>query len=155
MSDESSVGDRITPPSSPAVAATALKMGHRVQFAESRRWWRVRATSGDGRFAILTSPFNLRRVPYYTILDTERGVRGPDDRIFCSGYEDDGDIADRMRELIAGDIHVSRRPSKCLETRVVAVLPPTDRHTPGPIPPPDTYEPVFETGHDTTGVSRS
>lgn len=152
MSNESSVGDRIAPPSSPAVAATALKMGHRVQFAESQRWWRVRATSGDGRFAILTSPFNLGRVPYYTILDTERGVRGPDDRIFCSGYEDDGDIADRMRELIAGDIHVSRR--RAVESRIVAVLS-ADRHTPGPISPPDTYEPVFETGHDTTGVSRS
>ena len=131
MSNESSVGDRIAPCSSLSVAATALEMGHRVQFAESRRWWRVRATSGDGRFAILTSPFNLRRVPYYTILDTERGVRGPDDRIFCSGYEDDSDIADRMRELIAGDIQVSRRPSKCVETRIVAILPPTDRHTPG------------------------
>jgi len=70
VSNESSVGDRIAPCSSLSVAATALEMGHRVQFAESRRWWRVRATSGDGRFAILTSPFNLRRVPYYTILDT-------------------------------------------------------------------------------------
>ncbi|WP_251012636.1 hypothetical protein [Rhodococcus erythropolis] len=89
----------------------------------------MRATSGDGRFAILTSPFNLRKVPYYTILDTERGVRGPDDRIFCSGYEDDSDIADRMRELIAGDVQVSRRRS--VESRIVAVLPPTDRHTPG------------------------
>ncbi len=128
MSNESSVGDRIAP-SSLAVAATALEMGHRVQFAESRRWWRVRATSGDGRFAILTSPFNLRRVPYYTILDTERGVRGPDDRIFCSGYEDDSDIADRMRELIAGDIEVSRRRS--VESRIVAVLPSADRRTPG------------------------
>lgn len=128
MSNESSLGDRIAPSSSPAVAATALEMGHRVQFAESRRWWRVRATSGDGRFAILTSSFNLRRVPYYTILDTERGVRGPDDRIFCSGYED-SQIADRMRELIAGDIQVSRRRS--VESHIVAVLPPTDWHTPG------------------------
>jgi len=127
VSNESSVGDRIAPSSSTAGAATALETGHRVQFAESRRWWRVRATSGDGRFAILTSPFNLRKVPYYTILDTERG---PDDRIFCSGYEDDSDIEDRMRELIAGDIEVSRRRS--VESRIVAVLPPADPHTNGP-----------------------
>ena len=138
MSNESGVGDRIAPCSSLSVAATALEMGHRVQFAESRRWWRVRATSGDGRFAILTSPFNLRRVPYYTILDTERGVRGPDDRIFCSGYEDDGDIADRMRELIAGDIEVSRRRS--VQSHIVAVLPPTDRHTPR-----DRFRPLTRT----------
>ena len=138
MSNESSVGDRIAPCSSLSVAATALEMGHRVQFAESRRWWRVRATSGDGRFAILTSPFNLRRVPYYTILDTERGVRGPDDRIFCSGYEDDSDIADRMRELIAGDIQVSRRRS--VESHIVAGLPPTHRHTPR-----DLFRPLTRT----------
>ncbi|WP_256261648.1 hypothetical protein [Rhodococcus sp. 1139] len=73
---------------------------------------------------ILTSPFNLRKTVYYTILDTERGVRGPDDRMFSNGYESDSDIADRMRELVAGDIQVNRRPSKWVETRIVSVLPP-------------------------------
>ena len=92
-----------------------------VESASNIRRWQVRDPY---------QPFNLRKVPYYTILDTERGVRGPDDRIFCSGYEDDSDIADRMRELIAGDIEVSRRRS--VESRIVAVLPSADPHTNGP-----------------------
>lgn len=108
-----------------SILATALSTGQRVQFSESQRWWKVRASSDDGRFVILTSPFNLQKTVQYTILDTERGVRGPDDRIFSSGYESDSDIADRMRELIAGDIQVSRRPSKWVDTCIVAVLPPT------------------------------
>ncbi|OFE10329.1 hypothetical protein A5N83_03145 [Rhodococcus sp. 1139] len=111
-----------TAPSS--ILATALSAGQRVQFSESQRWWRVRAASDDRRFVILTSPFNLRKTVYYTILDTERGVRGPDDRMFSNGYESDSDIADRMRELVAGDIQVNRRPSKWVETRIVSVLPP-------------------------------
>lgn len=116
-----------TAPSS--ILATALSTGQRVQFSESQRWWRGRAASDDRRFVILTSPFNLRKTVKYTILDTERGVRGPDDRIFSNGYESDSDIADRMRELIAGDIQVNRRPSRWVETRIVAVLPPKTSST--------------------------
>lgn len=104
-----SAAEQITPP------------GARVQFAESKRWWKVRAVSEDGRFAILTSPFNLRKTLFYTIIDNQRGVRGPDDRIFSSGYETDEQIADRMRELEAGEIKVTQRSSRYIELDIVMV----------------------------------
>ncbi|PCK21923.1 hypothetical protein [Rhodococcus qingshengii] len=103
--------------------AQSLAVGTKVQFSESKRWWRVRAVSADGNFVILTSPFNLRQTVLYTIIDDRRGVRGPDDRIFSNGYESDENINDRLRELVAGDITVSQRTSKTVELDIVTVKP--------------------------------
>lgn len=74
-----------------------LAVGDSVQFAESKRWWKVRAVSD--RFVILTSPFNLQHTVLYSIIDWQRGVRGPDDRVFSSGYETDEQITDALRRL--------------------------------------------------------
>lgn len=73
-----------------------LIVGDSVQFAESKRWWKVRAVSE--RFVIVTSPFNLRHAVLYSVLDWERGVRGPDDH-YGVGYETDEEIADALRRL--------------------------------------------------------
>ena len=67
--------------------------GDRVRFAqpgsESRWWWNVRAI--DKRYAILTrqAPFRPRGESLYTIVDVERGVRGPCDLLV--GWDIDGD----------------------------------------------------------------
>ena len=92
-----------------------MRVGDSVQFAESKRWWKVRAVSD--RFVILTSPYNLRNTVFYTIIDWERGVRGPDDH-YGVGYETEEEIADAMRRLnldpyVASEeapIEVSYRP---------------------------------------------
>lgn len=73
-----------------------LALGDSVQFAESKRWWKVRAVSD--RFVVLTSPFNLQRTVLYSIIDWERGVRGPDDH-YGVGYEAEDQIADALRRL--------------------------------------------------------
>lgn len=63
------------------VTAPALAVGERVRFArpsdESTWWWDVRAT--DTRFTVLTRqrPFRVKGELLYTIIDRERGVRGP------------------------------------------------------------------------------
>lgn len=75
-----------------------LSVGDSVQFAESKRWWKVRAVSE--RFVILTSPFNLQRTVLYSVIDWERGVRGPDDH-WSVGYETEEQIADALRRLQA------------------------------------------------------
>ena len=77
-----------------------MSVGDSVQFAESKRWWKVRAVSE--RFVILTSPWNLPNcydaTVIYSIIDWERGVRGPDDH-YGVGYESDAEITDALRRL--------------------------------------------------------
>lgn len=59
----------------------ALTVGRRVRFAtptaEARYWWDARR--GDDRYTILTrqAQFHPKGEVYYTIIDRERGVRGP------------------------------------------------------------------------------
>lgn len=54
----------------------------------------------------------------YTILDIERGERGPDNLVFHSGYDSAADCEARLKELQAGDIEVSRRSSKYVPIKV-------------------------------------
>lgn len=100
-----------------------IRVGDKVQFEESKRWWKVRAVSDDGNFAILTSPFNLQKTVLYTIIDNGRGVRGPDNMIFSGGYESDNEVSDRMRELVEGEIEVSKRPSRYVALDIAVVKP--------------------------------
>jgi hypothetical protein len=65
-------------------ATTTLNVGDRVRLAHDstrRRWWTVRAA--DGRYVVLTRQrdFRPKGELYYTIIDWERGVRGPCDLI--------------------------------------------------------------------------
>jgi hypothetical protein len=66
-----------------------LNVGDRVKVkgtkADARRWWTVRAV--DQRYVILTrqADFQPKGVIYYSIIDWERGVRGPCNLIF--GYD--------------------------------------------------------------------
>lgn len=78
------------------LAPAPLRPGDRVQFTDSRRWWKVRAMSE--RHVILTSPFNLKRTVLYTIIDWERGVRGPDN-CHSVGYETPAEIEDALVRL--------------------------------------------------------
>ena len=87
-----------------------LRPGDRVEFdGDVRRvWWTVRAVSQDGRWAILTVPFNLHRTVLYTVVDFDSGVRGPDN-YGGLGYESDEAIAAALARFEAGDAEVSVR----------------------------------------------
>ena len=65
----------------------------------------------DERYIIATKPYNLRHTVVYFIIDLFKGWRGPDDRVFCCGYETPEDISERLKELNNGKIEVSRRRS--------------------------------------------
>ncbi|MBP2520961.1 hypothetical protein HG717_01340 [Rhodococcus erythropolis] len=124
----------IAPSSASTIAATALETGQRVQFAETGDlWWTVRAVSNDHHFVILTTPIpeedNNNEFPddtensvYYTIIDNERRVRGPDN-VWGNGYDTDAQIARSLQNLLDEEIEVSRRPSNWENIRIVAVLP--------------------------------
>lgn len=60
----------------------ALAVGDRVRFGypygdETRRWWTIRAV--DERFTVLTRQADFRKKgeSFYTVIDRQRGVRGP------------------------------------------------------------------------------
>ena len=88
-----------------------VSVGDRVTFSGEVKSYKVRAVSPDERYAICTKPFNLKKTVIYSIIDFEENRRASDDRIFCSGYETDDDVAERMNELVSGKLALSRRHS--------------------------------------------
>lgn len=79
------------------VMKNTLTVGQKVKFDDEKRFnWIVRAVREQ--FAILTSS------GHYTIIDFERGLRGPDDH-HGIGYETDEQIDNAMRSLFGeGDL---------------------------------------------------
>ena len=86
-----------------------LSVGDNVFIREHKRPFKVRCR--DERYIICTKPFNVMHTVLYFIIDLERNVRGPDNVVFCSGYETDEQCAERLRELQSGEIEVSYRRS--------------------------------------------
>ena len=72
----------------------------------------------DDRYIICTKPFNLRRTVQYFIIDLKERLRGPDNMVFCFGYETDEQCLERLKELQDGTIEVSRRRSIPLDIDV-------------------------------------
>ena len=68
-----------------------------------------RVQARDDRFIICTKPFNLKRTVLYFIVDLKTKRRGPENMIFCSGYNTREQCEERLKELQEGKITVSRR----------------------------------------------
>lgn len=84
-----------------------VKVGDKVYIPNEKRPYRVRAR--DERYIICTKPYNPKRTVIYFIVDLKEKMRGPDNMVFCSGYETDADCAERLKELQSGEIEVSWR----------------------------------------------
>ena len=84
-----------------------LKPGDPVYVPNEVRPYRVKCR--DDRYIICTKPYNPKRTVMYFIIDLERCVRGPDNMIFCSGYETQEQCEERLKELQEGEIEVSYR----------------------------------------------
>lgn len=84
-----------------------VSIGDKVFVPKEKRPYRVRVR--DDRYIICTKPFNPKHTVLYFIVDLKRKMRGPDDRIFCSGYETDEHCTERLKELQDGEIEVSMR----------------------------------------------
>lgn len=100
-----------------AEVLAALRVGHRVWFAEERMPYTVQARSD--RFIICTKPFAPKKTVIYSIVDTQLLKRGPDNMIFCAGYETRADCEERLAELMAPDspLELSSRRSIPLNIR--------------------------------------
>ena len=84
-----------------------LKKGDPVFIPSEVRPYRVRCR--DRRYIICTKPYNFKHTVMYFIIDLDLGIRGPDDRVFCFGYETQEQCEERLKELQRGEIEVSRR----------------------------------------------
>ena len=84
-----------------------LKPGDPVYLPGEVRPYRVRCR--DERYIICTKPYNPKRTVIYFIVDLQEHRRGPDNMVFCFGYETQGQCEERLRELQTGQIEVSRR----------------------------------------------
>ena len=84
-----------------------FEVGDKVYFGNEKRPYRVRCC--DERYAICTKPFNLGHTVQYFIIDSVEKLRGPDNQVFCSGYETDEQCLERLKELQDGIIEVSKR----------------------------------------------
>lgn len=91
------------------INSSNAKVGDKIYIPEQKRPYTIRAR--DERYIIATKPFNPKHTVLYFIIDLIKGWRGPDDRIFCSGYESDEDVHNRLTELQKGEIELSYRHS--------------------------------------------
>ena len=84
-----------------------VNVGDKVYIPGHKRPFRVRCR--DNRYIICTKPFNPRHTVLYFIIDLEEKRRGPDNLVFCYGYETDEDCLDNLKMLQEGKIEVSHR----------------------------------------------
>lgn len=84
-----------------------LQVGDKVYVRNEVRPYRVKCR--DDRFIICTKPYNPQRTVWYFIADLKRQQRGPDNMVFCSGYETQEQCEERLKELQEGKIEVSYR----------------------------------------------
>ena len=84
-----------------------MKVGDKVKFAEEKQRYTVQA-KGE-RYIVLTKPFNLRKTVLYTVVDTEKNIRGTENLIFCMGAETRKDCEEMLQRLESGQTEVSHR----------------------------------------------
>lgn len=84
-----------------------VSVGDKVYVPNEKKPYKVRCR--NDRYIIFTKPCNLYHTVLYFIVDLKNKWRGPDDRVFCSGYETDEDCHERLKELQNGKISVSIR----------------------------------------------
>lgn len=63
----------------------------------------------DDRYIICTKPYKPMDTVKYFIVDLKEMRRGPDNMVFCSGYETTRQCKHRLHELQKGKIEVSQR----------------------------------------------
>ena len=84
-----------------------VNIGDKVYVPTDKRPYTVKAR--DERYIICTKPFAAKHTVLYFIIDLLEKRRGPDNMIFCSGYETGEQCRERLKELQNGDIEVSYR----------------------------------------------
>lgn len=92
--------------------AYSINKGQKIWFSDGKKSFKVR--EANERFAICTQPYNFQpNTVIYTIIDFEKNIRGMDNMIFgMHDYYSDEDCAEAMKELLSGDLEISRKQHK-------------------------------------------
>ena len=95
-----------------------VRVGDKVYIPDQKKPYTVQAR--DNRYIICTKPYNLEHTVLYFIVDLKEKRRGPDNMVFCSGYETREDCEERLSELQNPEhpIEVSWRRSVVLDIDV-------------------------------------
>ena len=72
-------------------------IGARVTFAEERMPYTVQARSE--RYLVCTKPFAPQKTVIYTVVDLDRGIRGPENLVFGFGAETREQCEDMLDRL--------------------------------------------------------
>lgn len=83
------------------------KVGDQIYVPTEKKPYRVRCR--DDRFIICTKPMNIYHTVLYFIIDLKERMRGPDNMVFCFGYETDEDCLANLKRLQNGTMEVSIR----------------------------------------------
>lgn len=81
--------------------------GSKLWFKEEKQGYTVIAS--NIAFCVCTKPMNALKTVLYTIVDWERGIRGPEDLVFGMGAESEQDCREMLQRLTEGDSEVSTR----------------------------------------------
>lgn len=84
-----------------------LPVGAKIWFDNEKQGYTVRAS--NVAFCVLTKPFNAQKTVLYTIIDWERGERGPENLVFGMGAETDQECQEMLERLTNGESEVSGR----------------------------------------------
>jgi hypothetical protein len=98
-----------------------LKTGDKVWFEGEKQGYTVQARSDS--YIVCTKPFNAQNTVLYTIIDTEEGIRGTENLIFCGGFETKEDCDEALERLEKGVSEVSHRNRVELKITKVRQLP--------------------------------
>lgn len=88
-----------------------LDVGDKIYFPNEKRGFEIKAKNNN--YIIATRP-HFKTV-MYTIIDLAEYWCAPDNMVFCSGYETEEDVNERMQELIDGKIECSTRRGKLID----------------------------------------
>lgn len=99
--------------------AAGLRAGDRVWFRGERIGYTVMAASM--RYKVCTKPFAPKNTVIYSIIDVDRGVRGPDNMVFSFGYETPSQCVQALDDLEQEEIEVSWRRQAPLRIRKIEV----------------------------------
>lgn len=82
-------------------------VGDKIKLHGDKQTYTIRAR--DSRFVIMTTPFNLQKTYFYTIVDLKHRVRGASNKPFgpTSPYDTPEGAAKNLEYLQSGEMEVS------------------------------------------------
>ena len=88
-------------------AKEQIRVGTKIKFLEEVQRYTVQAITD--RYAVCTKPFNCRKTVLYTIIDVQEKIRGPENLIFCMGFETKKQCQEALERLIKSESEISYR----------------------------------------------